>query len=214
MKKFIIGLTILFCSSFAFTKNFISLEVSPLNLSVQDLKNDTYIVDYQIKFGVEYNYVFDSNFLIGASVSIAPDFIILPDDYAILTTAGFCMNLTPIMLGYKFGNNHFFALDLIPITLSGTLVNGKADITTKDYRDKLVTVSVPISGIKTVFYSGIKADVQFGNNLFRNGFYVGIFIPWLLELDFVTIGNIPLDSMTFNTLGCVFELGYKFSIGL
>ena len=216
MKKLVLIFTLLigFTSSI-FAEHVISWNVTPLNVGIYnfDKANANYkFGDFRILFGGEYDYLFPSNLYIGGMVNLGCDAYILScnawDDTS-LSGTGFDFLFAPAV-GYKFGKRHFIAIQLMPLYFNYSSFSGDATAERK-YNGRTITASVKFSckGFETG--SGLRMNFQWGNNLLRNGFFVGLYVPWNYKISDIDTELLKSDDFSFTPKTVRFEIGYKMS---
>ena len=218
MKKALISLLILFSIfEFSYSENIFSLSLSS-DIGITDFKNgeeEYSIFDIRIKFGFDYKYIIKNGFMFGAQITYQPDIITLGSPNkalggTVVSYTGMGINLAPI-IGYRFGNKHLFGIELLPIIFSYTSLNGDAQLQ-RQYGNNFVEQTVSQSGNKIVYSTELRANFQFGNNLVRNGFILGIGIPWFIDLSSAKILNLKTKySNSYSCSGVFLEVGYKLS---
>ncbi len=213
MKRFIISLLLLGIFSFAYSENIFSLSAGAEIGETSFSKNtaDYEIFNFQFKVGFDYKYLLSNGLMFGAQVSLLPELMIIGSpnkalNGTIVTTTGFGINFAPI-IGYRFGKRHLIGLELLPVVVSATALSVDATLTTQR-----TDVTVQQSGNITKFATEIRGNFQFGNNLARHGFFVGIGFPWQIDLSSLTIqGYKTVFSDKFDCRGFFVEVGYKLS---
>ena len=195
MKKlFIFCLSVLFLINFGFSENIFSLSVSP-DFEYMSFNNDDYsfvMSNYKVKFGFDYKHITNNGFMFGAQVTFQPDIYLLGSKDNSLngitifyTGPGF--SFAPI-LGYRFGNKNLMGIEVLPIVISHSSLNGEATLQ-KQIGNTVGEQKHSQNGSKMVVCSEIRANILFGNNLVRNGFIVGVGIPWYIDLSKAEIDN-------------------------
>lgn len=215
MKKKVISILVLFISTFAFSENVISLNVSPVNIGItggESNDRNLAVLEYLFGFQGEYNYIFNNNVVIGAMLGTGIGFI---NDYregsdAHLTATVGNISYAP-EVGLRFGRSHLFTLLFQPFSFEHSFVS---DGTIVD-EDSDVSLDVDYSATYNTIKSGVKMNLQWGNRLCRNGFYVGLYIPWYRSITNAKYKGVKLDDETLsppNLEGAFeFDLGYRIS---
>lgn len=216
MKKILVVLFMLFISSLMFAENVIS--VSPyLDIGTTDItenNEDFMLFSIKIHVSADYKYITKYGVMFGAQASIFPDIVRYGSttgalDGIVINHTGFGVDFAPIV-GYRFGKNHLIGVELLPINVSFSSFKGNASAT-KIVKNTTVNVDVPLSGDITTFSTQIRANIQFGSGLARNGFIAGLGIPWNIKFSDFKLANSPKMSESYKCSGFYILVGYKIS---
>ena len=215
LKKKVCVLLFILCSCFAFSENVISWNVTPLNLGVYKFNKanvDYTFTDFRILIGGEYDYLFSSNFYVGGLANFGFDSYTLnfeaKEDIK-LSGIGFDMLFAPAV-GYKFGKRHFIGIQLLPLYFNYSSSSGYANIK-KKYYGSTISSSIKFNCNTFETGSGLRMNFQWGNSLLRNGFFVGLYVPWTYKISDIDIDGRKSDDFSITPKTVRIEAGYKMS---
>lgn len=215
LKKKIFILLFLFCSTFAFSENVISWNITPANFGIYkfDQSNTTYkISEIRTLIGAEYDYLFASNFYVGGLINLGFDSYTLNFDAGKsikLSGIAFDMFFAPAV-GYKLGKRHFIGIQLLPLYFNYSSSSGYANVEA-EYYGRTIKSSIEFSCKSFEIGSGLKMNFQWGNGLLRNGFYIGLYVPWNYKISDLDTEILKSDDFSFCPKTVRFEIGYKMS---
>ena len=216
MKKIFLGTIFLLLLSSAYAENVFSASVAPNFefVSFSSKTDDFHFLDIRIKFGFEYNYIMKNGLMFGGLFSLQPDMCYLTSTAfpgVSIEESGFGFDIAP-SIGYRFGHEHLFSLELLPVLVSFTNFSGNATATAKS-GNLTATAEHPLNGNKTLFSTELRGNIQFGNGLVRNSLLLGIGFPWRINIDgFSELSAFEEDfSESFKCDALNFTIGYKIS---
>lgn len=215
MKKLLSVLFALLFGMSVYAEHIISTSLNPLVFSVhdfQDSKDNKFAnAIYRAGVNLEYHYLFDSNFFLGAdiglfytasSLRVNNNFIVKDS----LPTVEFASSL-----GFRFGHSHLMSIELLPVKFTYDCYSGQADFI-QNINNRNVTVSANLNGYSVMYSTELRGNIQFGNKNTKNGFTVGVGFPWLMQMnDFNGLYFYNYSSICNSILSCYFSVGYRFS---
>lgn len=209
MKKIFTVISILFVSTFCFAKHIFSLNVGPsLNFMGGNMNGqDAYLTDIHFSLLGEYNYLFKNNLLVGVRFGAGIGGITDTRNDSTLNASITNINYSP-EFGIKFGRKHLFTLMLLPFDSSYSFAyEGIMDL--GNYK-----VNLDYEAVYYTISSGLKMNFQWGNKTCRNGFFVGLYLPWLKTITNGTLNNNSLadKGLTFPLSSALtMDFGYRIS---
>lgn len=204
MKRIFVAIFVMFLSTFTFAEHIFSLNVGPhfsyMGGNMDDI--ETYINDVHFSLIGEYDYFFQSNFLLGAKIGVGIGGIQDTRDGSTMLCSITNINCAP-EFGFKLGRKNLFTLLILPFDFSFSFANdGKIGKVNLDYEAQYLT-----------FAAGLKMNFQWGERICRNGFFVSIYLPWLKTITKGTLNNVELEDKSFVPLKTdfVMDFGYRIS---
>lgn len=176
--------------------NFGKVEFQTENLSLTSSEVKTV-------FGIEYDYLFLNNFYLGVFFDFGySSKLWIIDENIDLVGSGFNITYAPT-IGYKFGRKHFFGLQIAPLYFDHTFFSG-----TNEY---YYSISETVNFTATTFGSNIRMNFQWGQDISKHGFYVGLFFPWHYSLSSIERNSINGKDISSRAQGFKAEIGYRIS---
>ncbi len=199
----------MFLSNFCFAKNIFSLNVGPsLNFMGGNMNGqEAFLNDIHFSLLGEYNYLFKNNFLLGAKFGAGIGGVQDTRNGSTLNASITNISYAP-ELGVKFGRRHLFTLLVLPLDFSYSFAYEGSAYTTNS------KVNLDYEALYYTISSGLKMNFQWGNKTCRNGFFVGLYFPWLKTITNSTLNDysLPDKSLTFPlSTAMTMDFGYRIS---
>lgn len=208
MKKIFLSLAFIVTSMMGFAENAISLNLGEAvtfqNIELYNIEAS--MIESNFSLNVEYNHIFDSNFIIGGVAGIGFDGVTLDrknNDLKYQLT-GANISFAP-EIGFKLGKKHFYTLLLQPLYFSNLFITKSSAGTDNDS-----LYDINYKATCTTLKSGFRFNFQWGG-VCKNGFYVGAYIPWLRNITDAKLKDVDLKDQTSRDIGFEIAFGYRMS---
>lgn len=210
MKKLFIAI-IAMMTSIVFAENILSLNVSPVGASNHKGKyeqTDMELREYYLSLSPEYNYIFKNNLMLGAMFGFGMRIITDTRNDSTIFYPASEIHFAPT-IGARFGKRNLFTLSVIPTSFGITYIDGAwANVKIGNVVNK---VDIDYEATEFSIKSGVQMNFQWGSKLCRNGFFVGLYIPWYRNIYDVSGWGIEGSDRELFTAGFDISLGYRLS---